>query len=211
MWAKQASGGSISSSNFGSINSIAYDSLNHHVVLAGRRWPMMNFLPLGSFTFPNNKEQYFVKLDTTGTGICQYNLQDYSLVMDVSVDAQGFIYTAGNNFGDNGIRVSKFTGNCAPKWSVFFKTYGYYPPVSVKEESISTVKLFPNPATSYLKCIAEGESSIRLVDVAGKIVLSHDFTGICELQMKQLPNGLYIAEIKSSNSLLSQKVLIQHN
>jgi hypothetical protein len=211
VWAKQASGGSISSSNFGSINGIAYDSLNHHIVLAGRQWPLMNFSPLGSFTFPNDKEQYFVKLDSTGAGICQYNLQDYSLVMDVSADAQGFIYTAGNNFGDNGVRVSKYTGNCAPKWSVFFKTYGYYPPVSVKEESISTVKLFPNPAMNMLTVESKGNSEIYIYNSSGKVVAKRNFVDQILIEVGYLPNGLYFAEISSNKGMRHRKLVIQHD
>ena len=211
IWAKQASGGLIGSNNFGCINGIAYDSLSHKIILAGRHWPLINYSPLGSFTFPPNKYQYLVTLDTMGLGLCMYNLLDYELVIDVSADAKGFMYTTGSNSGSSGIRVSKFTTNCGAKWSVYFKTYGYIPPVSLKEFEPEGIALFPNPADKLLNIKSAGASTISIYDASGKLIASKHFRDAAQMETYLLPNGLYLAEISSEKGIVRRKLIIKHD
>ena len=75
---------------------------------------------------------------------------------------------------------------------------------------------WPNPATSYLNITlntsVEANSSLRLTDVFGRIVLSREINGdegaTVSFDTKDLTAGVYFAEILSGNSKSTEKVII---
>lgn len=91
--------------------------------------------------------------------------------------------------------------------------------VGIKEESISLIiSVFPNPSTGQLNIITpKNDNSIKaeLIDVQGKIVLSHDLTNNSnivnqhQLDVSSLAKGLYILNLSNLKGKQSLKISIQ--
>ncbi|MCL4283442.1 MAG: T9SS type A sorting domain-containing protein, partial [Flavobacteriales bacterium] len=57
-----------------------------------------------------------------------------------------------------------------------------------------------------------GTASLRVTDVSGRIVARQDLigTGITEVQLPELPNGLYALALESNRKVLNGTIIIQH-
>ena len=84
-----------------------------------------------------------------------------------------------------------------------------YPPVNVEEVKNTSVKVYPNPCKNHLTITTENEiNSIKILDLAGNVILENQHTyELVKLDIRHLPDGLYIVEIKSNNRLTHQKII----
>lgn len=77
----------------------------------------------------------------------------------------------------------------------------------------SAVRVFPNPASTTLTIdrLSPGTQSIRLYDMAGRIVLeSGDVTGDRHtLSVGELPAGIYLLEIREERGVVIRKVVVE--
>ncbi len=89
-------------------------------------------------------------------------------------------------------------------------------PDGIAEGSMGTLHLFPNPSTGRftieLPADLHGTASLRVTDVSGRIVARQDLigTGITEVQLPELPNGLYALALESNRKVLNGTIIIQH-
>lgn len=86
--------------------------------------------------------------------------------------------------------------------------------LSVDDNSIKTTNyIFPNPAFDKLT-ISNNIQNIKIFDVTGKIILQQNFRMSADknyLHIHHLPDGIYIAELKTfDNQLSRQKIIVQH-
>jgi len=74
------------------------------------------------------------------------------------------------------------------------------------------LKLYPNPATeSIMLTSANILSTYRMTDLLGNLVYSGTSTkNTLELDVRQLPEGVYLIEVETIKGLHLQKVTVQH-
>ncbi|PZR19932.1 MAG: hypothetical protein DI539_12430 [Flavobacterium psychrophilum] len=76
------------------------------------------------------------------------------------------------------------------------------------------VQVYPNPVSDILKIKTVANSqllNITLINATGQIVLDHKLDNTnAELNVKGLPAGYYIAQIKTSSGIITKKVLVSH-
>jgi len=67
---------------------------------------------------------------------------------------------------------------------------------SVDLESLSEIKLFPNPTNDYFEVSSDQKiASVELYDIVGKKVLSTSYTGGKQVDVSELRNGLYVVRL----------------
>jgi hypothetical protein len=72
--------------------------------------------------------------------------------------------------------------------------------------------MYPNPATSSVNLVYSGfhqDLSIRIFDLTGKLrqVRSKTYEGLVELDVSELPQGMYFIQIQDGKVLHTQKLL----
>jgi hypothetical protein len=75
------------------------------------------------------------------------------------------------------------------------------------------IKIYPNPATSFLFIKAPAEASVNLLDITGRLIYTK--TAIAEdhtykLDVQDLHNGIYLVKIEDGNLTIIKKVIIRH-
>lgn len=88
--------------------------------------------------------------------------------------------------------------------------------IGIEEAAMRTLALFPNPNdgrfTLELPEEMNGTSELQVLDLAGRAVAQQQFTGtsIHQVDLTNLPNGLYTLVLHNNGHLFSGKVSIQH-
>ena len=80
--------------------------------------------------------------------------------------------------------------------------------LSVNEQSILNVKLYPNPTSGQLRIEAEAMTSVSVYDLVGQCMMqmpSND--GQVTLDMSQLQNGIYLIKVSTANGSMMQRVV----
>ncbi len=73
--------------------------------------------------------------------------------------------------------------------------------------------LFPNPANAYLSIKSSQKQSVRLniININGELVLEKTITTPSQLNISQLPNGIYIVKAESDKGIsITQKLIVYH-
>jgi hypothetical protein len=69
--------------------------------------------------------------------------------------------------------------------------------IGIGENQLKT-RVYPNPVKEIIKIEVDGHASIELSDLSGRIVLSSEIYNIGQLDVSDLPNGLYLYRIYNS-------------
>ena len=70
--------------------------------------------------------------------------------------------------------------------------------------------LYPNPATKAFQLSGlEGTATVALSDLSGRLLISKEVTSNETVSISTLPNGIYLATIKSNNTRKTEKLIIQ--
>jgi hypothetical protein len=81
----------------------------------------------------------------------------------------------------------------------------------VLEKSIEEVKVYPNPAQSYIYLENENLSLLRVYDLQGRCILQQNLAINRVVNIVDLPNGVYLFDVSlRDGSLIREKVIIQH-
>jgi len=76
-----------------------------------------------------------------------------------------------------------------------------------------SVSIYPNPVIDNklnVELLGAGQhSSITLMDVNGKVLMTGDVTGMNTIDMIDYPAGLYILKVKTDQGLLIRKIMKQ--
>ncbi|MCO6481650.1 MAG: T9SS type A sorting domain-containing protein [Flavobacteriales bacterium] len=87
--------------------------------------------------------------------------------------------------------------------------------IGIAENNMGTLQLFPNPNTGRftidLPSDLRGTASLRVMDLAGRIVARQELngTGMTVVQLPELPNGLYALALESNRKVLNGTIIIQ--
>lgn len=96
-----------------------------------------------------------------------------------------------------------------PSSGVF--TIGVSPTVGIPELNESLVSIHPNPSDGTFNVSIAGfedkEIDVRVLSVTGDLVIDEQHIGNFELEMENLPAGLYLLELRSGFESNSQKIL----
>lgn len=83
--------------------------------------------------------------------------------------------------------------------------------VGIKENYMQELNLYPNPATDRVFITEKNDiltnSDIKIINCQGQIVINCKFENT--LDVKVLPNGMYLLEIKTPDGYLRKKMVIQ--
>ena len=90
---------------------------------------------------------------------------------------------------------------------------GLFVPLSVSEQVIQTVRLYPNPSDESVFVASDADlQAIKLYDIAGRLVLHMTICGTTtELDVKDLESGIYFLQaICSDGNTTTQKLVVTH-
>jgi hypothetical protein len=83
-----------------------------------------------------------------------------------------------------------------------------YFPVSVQEQSIENIKIYPNPTNDILSIDVSGECSAELFDLSGKLVMTKTITTANnQISLLDFPKGIYQLVIATENTLQTTKIV----
>ncbi|CAN5190417.1 hypothetical protein BH09BAC1_BH09BAC1_07750 [soil metagenome] len=83
---------------------------------------------------------------------------------------------------------------------------------AIGEETKPIAQLYPNPASSYLTIAlpADGNATVRLFDLAGRLIMGYTFTGQQHtINVSSLQAGLYLYELRFYGQVQRGKVLVE--
>lgn len=79
--------------------------------------------------------------------------------------------------------------------------------MKVGQSSIRAIKIFPNPASNKVYVQGKQSTGIRIFDLPGKEMLR---TKEEEIDINDLPNGIYFISVQTAAGTAMQKIVIQH-
>ena len=80
--------------------------------------------------------------------------------------------------------------------------------VSVGENLLSNVKLYPNPTSGQLSIEAENMTTVSVFDLVGQCLIQMTAKdGQVTLDMSQLQNGIYLIKVSTANGSMMQRVV----
>ena len=82
---------------------------------------------------------------------------------------------------------------------------------SVAELSPNTFDVYPIPASDKLTIESKisNLTDLTLLDIMGKLVFSDKFTGTTQIDLTQIPNGIYYLNLKTTEGELTKKIIIE--
>lgn len=103
----------------------------------------------------------------------------------------------GNNSGDNVLKSSKKV--------VFSATSS-----SQEADDAALVQMYPNPAVRFVqvKLPTISEGAFTLYDAAGKVVLQKTLNSDNQLDVSELPRGVYLAKIQVGNKIITRQLVV---
>lgn len=113
-------------------------------------------------------------------------------------------------------RLDAFVFNCSPtlrSTQAAVATISHSNPVYGQVTGIAKINtanktsIYPNPATNKINVTANDISSLKVFDVIGKEVIS---TKVNDVDVSNLPNGVYFIQVQTNQSTTTQKIIVQH-
>ena len=102
--------------------------------------------------------------------------------------------------------------NTAPSVIDFDSTSCVINTTSINQTLIEeSKKIYPNPGVNTLNITGiANKTTLYLYDVVGKLILEKEIAGNTELDVSQLPEGLYMLLIESEAGKVFNKIIISH-
>lgn len=104
--------------------------------------------------------------------------------------------------------------------SIFVSVYFMTTAVEEAESPVSQLEIFPNPASDAISVVfnleEQADAQFEMYDMVGNrtmLVSSKNFSAGThreELNIEQVPSGIYQLAIKTNKSVISRKVIVQH-
>ena len=103
--------------------------------------------------------------------------------------------------------------NALHTWGQVYAEAFTYTSTGIEEEVKSLFKVYPNPSSGHLQIELSDQPSdgfrIKLMDLNGKLVYESECqNNRCELNL-ELPGGMYLLNIESSERSISQKIMLE--
>jgi len=78
------------------------------------------------------------------------------------------------------------------------------------EQGIANFQIYPNPASDKFVVECEGAVFITLYDILGKEVLSQNVIGKAEINIRNLPNGVYNVRVLSEGNAVGNYKIVKN-
>ena len=80
------------------------------------------------------------------------------------------------------------------------------------KDPLKSIIVFPNPASDkiFIKASQYLSGFLKLYDAQGKLVAQIKFHGDSEIEVSQLPSGMYILQVESNGMKLTKKLIIEN-
>ena len=153
----------------------------------------------------NTKSEFTYDLNGKQTGTINYAWDSITSQWKIGEDT-------GNSYNSYG---NKFQSIVSYKSDIRGKTTWYYSDVETfitAPVSAIEVKCFPNPASEYMTFDIEDisqPSSVELIDMQGKKVVSQILPQNKQIQVSQLKSGMYFYRIQQNNKTYKGKVVVK--
>lgn len=83
-------------------------------------------------------------------------------------------------------------------------------PVSVEENAISEISVYPNPASSVINIAAEGMQNITIIDMTGRVVMSKDVNSNFEtIDAEGFAKANYMVRIATADGVVVKNVIVE--
>ena len=105
----------------------------------------------------------------------------------------------GNESGDKVLKSSK---------KIVFKATS----ASHEPDDAALVQMFPNPAVRFvqIKLPTVSGAALSLYNAAGKLVLEKELSGTNQLDVSNLPRGLYVAKILIGEKIVTRQLVVEN-
>jgi hypothetical protein len=134
-----------------------------------------------------------------------YTLTGVAITDSIAVTAYDSIYNATNELASTIVNDNMVNGN--ESW------YSYATLLSqtgIESGTINPFKIYPNPVKNAFQLTGiEGTATVTITDLSGRLLLSKEVTTNETVSVSTLPNGVYLAAIKSNNTRKTEKMIIQ--
>lgn len=82
--------------------------------------------------------------------------------------------------------------------------------LSVSENQIANVTIYPNPSNGLVNVVLQEDMQIKVFDITGKVVYQNTLaTGTSQLNLAHLQSGAYIVNFTGNNTSASQKLILK--
>jgi hypothetical protein len=85
--------------------------------------------------------------------------------------------------------------------------FGFASGIGIIENQLSSIQIYPNPVKDVLTINADGKADVRLLNAAGQVVLVKSINGKTNIDMSELPSGIYIVEIEQTGNVQRTKLV----
>ncbi len=90
--------------------------------------------------------------------------------------------------------------------------YYYYKEIEgtgVAENVADNVNIYPNPVKDVLTVEASEYQNVEVFDLAGRCVISREISGVANIDMSQMPKGVYLVKMNDENGSATRKVIVE--
>lgn len=77
------------------------------------------------------------------------------------------------------------------------------------ENVADNVNIYPNPVKDVLTVEASEYQNVEVFDLAGRCVISREISGVANIDMSQMPKGVYIVKMNDENGIATRKVVVE--
>ena len=83
-------------------------------------------------------------------------------------------------------------------------------PVSVEENAISEISVYPNPTSSVINIAAEGMQNITIIDMTGRVVMCKDVNSNFEtIDAEGFAKANYMVRIATADGVVVKNVIVE--
>lgn len=84
-------------------------------------------------------------------------------------------------------------------------------PVVASSEPVSSIQVFPNPATSTISIqSAISNASFRILSIQGKVMKTHQYFNKKDaVDISEIPGGIYILQVYNEKIMQTVKIIVQ--
>lgn len=78
---------------------------------------------------------------------------------------------------------------------------------------VEDFKIFPNPSNAYISILDSKNKKTKIImrNLNGNEVYSNEFIGFIKVNSSDFVNGIYFIQLKTESSVLTKKIIINHN
>ncbi len=82
--------------------------------------------------------------------------------------------------------------------------------IGVEELSGNKISIYPNPSSDYIMALTNGNGTLEIFDIAGKLVTSSNLTKASQVvDIRNLNKGIYIVKVNTDKNIFTQKLIVE--